>query len=324
MIDNINRKIIFSLHRDGRASNVKLAQELGINVATVAKRIDAMLREELITIRALKNSFKMGYRLNAFIALDVDLKKVKVICEKLVDSPRTSSVQTCFGRFDIILIVDLSSWEMLLDFIKEDISRIEGINQVEINLISEVKKRGYVAFADDAATNNNAPVQLDEINRRLIEELEKNGRLGYVDLAKKLGIGSATVSRRMSFLTRENIIKIMAIPSYSKLGFPANAFMTVHAERSKVDDICAELYSCPEVHTIMTLVDSFNIIVGAHFPTPEMLYDFILEKIAYIDGVLNIETLIRAELRKTNYVPDISLLPELRKTNYVPDMKMET
>jgi Lrp/AsnC family transcriptional regulator for asnA, asnC and gidA len=308
MIDNISREIIFSLHRDGRTSNVKLAQELGINVATVAKRIDALLRENLITIRAVQNPFKTGYRLNAFISLDVDLKKVKDVCEILVDSPRTSAVLTCFGRFDIILIVDLASWEMLLDFVQEDISQVEGINQVEINLISEVKKRSYGAFADYAATKNNATVQLDEINQRLIEELEKNGRLGYADLAEKLGVSAATISRRVSFLTRENIIKIMAIPNMSKLGFPANAFMNVHAERSKVNDICAELYSYPEVHTVMTLIDSFNIIVGAHFPAPEIMYDFILEKIAYIDGVLNIETLVRAELRKTNYVPDIALM----------------
>lgn len=307
MIDNISREIIFALRRDGRASNVKLAQELGINVATVAKRIDALLREDLITIRAVQNPFKTGYRLNAFISLDVDLKKVRDVCEILVDNPRTSAVLTCFGRFDIILIVDLTSWEMLLEFLQEDISQVEGINQVEINLISEVKKRSYGVFADNAAKNNNVAVQLDEINQRLIEELERNGRLGYFDLAEKLGVSAATISRRVSFLTRENYIKIMAIPNMSKLGFPVNAFMTVHADRSKVNDICAELYSYPEVHTIMTLIDNYNIIVGAHFPTPEMLYDFILNKIAYVDGVLNIETVIRAELRKTNYVPDIAL-----------------
>lgn len=304
MIDNINRKIISSLRRDGRTSNVELAQELGINEATVAKRINKMLQEKLITIRAVKNPFRMGYRVNAFIALKVELKKVKVICEKLVSNSNITALLTCFGRFDIILIVDLRSWEMLLDFVKEDISQIEGINEVEISLISEIKKRSYGAFADDVATNN-TPVQLDEINQRLIEELEKNGRSGYADLAKKLGISSATVSRRVSFLTRENIIKIMAMPNPSKLGLPANAFMTLHTDRSKVDDICTELSSYPQVHTIMTLIDSFNIIVGVHFPTPEMLYDFILEKIACIDGVLDTETLIRAELKKTNYVPDI-------------------
>lgn len=96
----------------------------------------------------------------------------------------------------------------------------------------------------------------------------------------------------------------MALPNPSKFGFHTNAFITLHADRSKVNDICAELSSYPEVHTVMTLINSFDIIIGIHFPTPEQLYDFILKKIAYIDGVLNIETLIRAELQKSIYIPD--------------------
>jgi len=304
MIDNINSKIISALRRDGRTSNVKLAQELGVNTATIAKRIEAMLQENLIIIRAVPNPFKRGYQVHAFITLKVDLKQVESICAKLVDHPNISAVLTTFGRFDIIVIVDSYNWEILMDFVKEDISRIEGISGIEIRFISEIKKRSYSAFTDDVATNN-VPAEIDEINRRLIEELGKNGRLSYVNLATKLGISLATVSRRVSFLLRENIIKIMAIPNPSKLGFPANAFMTLHADRSKVNDICAELSNYPEVHTIMTLINGFDIIVGIHFPTPEMLYDFVLEKIAHLEGVLDNETLIRAELKKSIYIPDI-------------------
>ena len=304
MIDNINRNIISVLRGEGRTSNVKLAKELGINAATVAKRIEAMLREELIVIRAVPNPFKRGYQVHAFVTLKVDLPKVESICAKLVDNPNINAVVTTFGRFDVIILVDSYNWDELVAFIEEEISRIGGINEIGISFISEIKKRSYGAFANDAAINN-VPVQFDEIDRRLIEELGKNGRLGYVDLAKKLGISPATVSRRVSFLLRENIIKIMAVLNPSKLGLPAHAFITLHVERSNINDICDELASFTEVHTIMTLINSHDIIIGVHFPTPEMLYNFILEKIAYMDGVLNIETLIRAELKKSNYIPDI-------------------
>ncbi|MFH1646321.1 MAG: Lrp/AsnC family transcriptional regulator, partial [Chloroflexota bacterium] len=164
--------------------------------------------------------------------------------------------------------------------------------------------RNFGVFADDATTTNE-PAQLDDIDQKVIEELGKDGRLAYADLSKKLGISSATVSRRVAFLLRENIIKIMAIPNPSKLGYPANSFITLRTDRSKVNDICAELSMYREVHLVMTLMNSFDIIVGIHFPTPEVLYDFILKKIAFMDGVLDIETIMRAEIKKSTYVPDV-------------------
>lgn len=303
MMNDINWKILYALRRDGCITNTKLARDLGINAATVSKRIDAMLRENLFAIRGVPNPYKIGHRVHAFITLDIDLKKVKSVCAKLVDNPNVSTLLTTFGRFDLILIVDFSNSEMLLDFVKKEISQIEGINEINFNFVSEIKKRSYSDFANDAATNNEI-AQLDEIDQRLIQELEKNGRADYSDLAKKLGTSSATVSRRISFLLRKNIIKIMAIPNPSRLGFNTSAYITLHADSTKVNDICSELSHYREVHTIMTLINNVDIIVGVHFPTSEVLYDFILEKIAYLEGVLDIETIIRAEVNKTLYVPD--------------------
>ena len=43
----------------------------------------------------------------------------------------------------------------------------------------------------------------------------------------------------------------------------------------------------------MELMNGFDVIFGVHFPNPDMLFDFIKNKIAKLDGVINIETLIR-------------------------------
>ena len=79
MIDNINRRIIDALKSDGRYSYAGLAKELGLNVATVARRIDRMLQEDVITIKAVLNPFKIGYNAQAVITLDIELTKVEQI-----------------------------------------------------------------------------------------------------------------------------------------------------------------------------------------------------------------------------------------------------
>ncbi|MFC1910241.1 Lrp/AsnC family transcriptional regulator [Chloroflexota bacterium] len=303
MLDGLDKRILLALRKDGLVTNIALARELGINAVTVAKRIDRMLHENIFVIRAVPNPYKMGYRVNAFIALDVDLKHVNSICGKLVEYPNVSSVLTTFGRFDIIIILDSCNWEMLLAFIKEEISQIAGIKRIRINFVSEIKKRSYSIFENHKSADDEN-VQIDEIDRRIVEELEKNGKVAYHELARNLKISSATVSRRIASLLRNKAIKIVALPNPANLGFNINSVITLSADASKVNDICSELAGYPEVHTIMTLINNFEIILGVHFPTSKMLHDFVLEKIAHIDGVLNVETLIRAELKKSYYIPE--------------------
>ena len=54
MIDNIDWKIIIALSRDGRYSYARLARELDINIVTLTKRVNIMLEEGVISIRAIR------------------------------------------------------------------------------------------------------------------------------------------------------------------------------------------------------------------------------------------------------------------------------
>jgi DNA-binding Lrp family transcriptional regulator len=299
MIDNINRQIIAALKSDGRYSYAGLAKLLGINVATVAKRIDKMLQEDVISIRAVLNPFKLGYNAHALITLDIDLTKVDQICTQFVNNHNISLVVTTFGRFDVILLADFSTWEMLQTYITKELPKVEGIIKIDAFPIIENKKIYNPLFKYDS--NMSKAVSIDEIDQAIIEELERNGRSSYAELASKLGISLATVSRRVARLIKEDIIKISAIRNPSKLGYLANAYIVLRADLNKVGAICAELSVYPKVHLIMTLMSGFEILVGIHLQNPEMLYRFILEEIAKIDGVSNIETFICAEIRKRSY-----------------------
>jgi DNA-binding Lrp family transcriptional regulator len=299
MIDNINRKIIAALKINGRYSYTGLAKDLGINVATVTKRIDKMIQEDVISIRAVLNPFKLGYNAHALIAVDVDLTKVDQVCSQFVNNHNISLVVATFGRFDVIFLADYPTWEMLQDYITKELPKVVGINKIDAFPIIENKKIFNPLFKHD--TGISKPASIDQTDQTIIEELEKNGRLNYAELAAELEISVATVSRRVARLQEEEIIKISAIRNPAKLGYLANAYIVIRADLNKVNDICAELGGYPEVHLIMTLMSGFEILLGIHLQSPEKLYKFILEKIAKIEGVSNIETFICAEIKKRSY-----------------------
>jgi DNA-binding Lrp family transcriptional regulator len=292
MIDNINLKLIFELYHDGRLSNVKLAKKLGINVLTVARRIRELVNEGVITIKAMPNPIKMGYKTGAFVGLDVDLKKIDSVCTQLVENTNVNLVTTCFGRFDVILIAYSRNMETMQYFIREELSKIRGINQIEPYFILGSERRDQF-ITNTSRIGEEALISLDNIDRQLIIELIRNGRPNYSDLAKKLGISTSTVSRRITFLIKENIIWLRAVPNYAKLDYWANAFIVLRVELGKADKICEQLWSNQEVHLVERLMNGYDILFGVSSANPKTLYDFFITRIANIDGLLNSETFIR-------------------------------
>jgi len=291
MLDEINTKIQLELFKDGRLSNAELALKLGINAVTVAKRVHTMIEKGTIRISAIPNPFKMGHNFGAFIGLDVDLTRVKTVCSQLTSNHNVNLVVTCFGRFDVLLIVYFHERKMLESFIGEELHQIEGVNRIETYLISETKKQYQGIFKNNS--NTSELTQIDETDQELIRELMQNGRVRHADLAIKLGIDTSTVSRRITSLLREDIIKIVAIPDPFKLGYSANAIILINAEVAKVEQICSQLYNYPEVRLIMKLMNGYEILISVHFPNSEILYEFIKSNIAILDGVINTETFIR-------------------------------
>lgn len=299
MIDTIDREIITALRINGLASNIDLAKKFSVYTSTVAKRIERLLDNQIIAIQAIPNPFKLGYKANAFVTLDVDILKVKNICDTLSTFPNITTVATCFGRYDIYLMVSYPDWELLNRFVKEELPRIDGIQRVDTILISEILKRYQGIFNDKSYEN--IPITLSEIDRRLLEELMKDGRARYADLASKLDVSMSTVSRRIASLLKENIIRIIAIPNPSKLGFRANANILLTVEPEKSNSISRQLANFQSIYMVLNFMDGYSILAGVNFPYPEMLYEFLVEKVAKIEGVKDIETVFRAQIIKATY-----------------------
>jgi DNA-binding Lrp family transcriptional regulator len=294
MIDKTSLKIVGELCHDGRTNNIELAQKLGVSVLTVAKKINYMIEEGIITIKAMPNPIKMGYQAKAFIGLYVDINKIETICSHLIKDNRVNTVTICFGRFNILLIVFSRDWENLEYFVKQELPLIDGIRRIGTYLIMDDTKWNSSTFSNDSAESK--PISIDKIDQKLIKELIINGRPNYTDLSKKLGISKPTISRRISSLIKENTIKIVAVPNLAKLGYLANAFILLRVDLVKLNTICKQLSGHSEVFLVSRVLNDFEILVGVYTANVDELYDSLRNKIESIDGILEAEVFIHVNL----------------------------
>jgi len=300
-LDKINRQILIALEKDGRCSFAKLSKNLKLKVSTISKRVNYFLENDIISIKAVPNPHRIGYKVMVFITLDVDIFKIRNVCDKLVENPNISSIVTTFGRFDILVFAEFLNLDDLYKLAREELPDIEGINKIDTFFISEIKKRYEKLFNPESLIDK--PLHISEMDEKLINELRKDGRANFTKLAKKYNTSSATISRRVSSLVMNGAIKITVVPNPTKLlGYSAVAYLRLQTELKKIGRISEELSYFREVYTVMTLMNSFNLLAIVVLPNLELLYKFIINEIASIDGVINVETLIRAELRKRTYL----------------------
>src|SRR5437764_13531294 len=67
--------------------------------------------------------------------------------------------------------------------------------------------------------NNSNKNSIDEIDQRIIEALQLDGRRPFTKLAAELGISEASVRQRVANLINTRVMQIVAITNPVKLGF---------------------------------------------------------------------------------------------------------
>lgn len=148
--DSVDREIISILQRDGRTPNAEIARQLEISEGTVRRRIDGLIADGVIKVTAVTDPFKVGLNTVVLIHLNVDPKKLKTVSERLVEMPEARYVSISTGEHDIMIEALFPSNHELLTFIRDRLSLIPGVTDIETNIQLEILKRSYEWHMPDA------------------------------------------------------------------------------------------------------------------------------------------------------------------------------
>jgi Lrp/AsnC family transcriptional regulator for asnA, asnC and gidA len=141
---------------------------------------------------------------------------------------------------------------------------------------------------------------LDDINKRIIEHLQRDGRMSYATLAKTIGLSEAAVRQRVQRLLDGGLMQIVAVTDPLTLGFARQAMVGVKVT-GDLRAVADELATIPEVDYVVICAGGYDLLVELVCTDDEHLLDVLNDKIRTVKGVAATETFMYLKLAKQTY-----------------------
>lgn len=138
-VDLLDRDILVALQRDGRQSNVALAQAFHLSPSAMLERVRRLEADGAIRgYRAIVDPAKLGITVHAVVNAQLREHSERCIAEFESAIKRVPGVRACYhvtGQFDMVLLLALRDLDHLAQLIRTDIARIPGVMKLETGII---------------------------------------------------------------------------------------------------------------------------------------------------------------------------------------------
>ncbi|WP_176594335.1 Lrp/AsnC family transcriptional regulator [Sphingobium sp. EM0848] len=139
-IDEIDRKIIGHLRRNGRSTNQQIAESLDLTAATVSGRIRRMEQSDKLNVVAVSDFAAHGLDVLIQMAIEVDGRAASDVADELATLPEVFAVFLVTGRHNIDLLLALREYGDLPNLMIDKLSKIRGVRTMRPSIVLDVIK----------------------------------------------------------------------------------------------------------------------------------------------------------------------------------------
>jgi len=135
--------------------------------------------------------------------------------------------------------------------------------------------------------------ELDEIDRRILRELESDGRLSGRALAERVTISRANAYARFERLVADGVITgFTARVDPLKVGLTTSAYVAMTVRQNTWRDLQVQLRAIPEVRHMALMGGEFDVMLLVRAADNNALRRVVLEQLQTIPGVLSTKTFL--------------------------------
>jgi len=141
---------------------------------------------------------------------------------------------------------------------------------------------------------------LDDANRAIIEELQRDGRRSYSAIAAAVGLSEAAVRQRVQRLRESGVIQIVAVTDPKQVGFARQALVGIRVD-GDVRLLAEKLAAVPEIDYVVICAGGFDLLIELVCEDDAHLLELLNSTIRTLPGVHQAETFVYLDLIKQTY-----------------------
>ncbi|HEX9044726.1 MAG TPA: Lrp/AsnC family transcriptional regulator [Candidatus Limnocylindrales bacterium] len=158
-----------------------------------------------------------------------------------------------------------------------------------------------MAQTHERAVGARSADEVTELDKRIIEHLQQDGRKPFTQIAADLGVSEAAVRARTNRLVERGIVQVVGVTDPLKLGFRQMAMIGVRCEKAALSEVAERIAGFPEVDYVVITAGTYDIVMEAVFEDNGGLLAFLDGKLRALEGVRDTETFVYLRMVKQSY-----------------------
>jgi Lrp/AsnC family transcriptional regulator, leucine-responsive regulatory protein len=290
-LDKIDKKIMIIISENPRISYTDLGKLIGLTKNTAKYRLDKLMGNVIWKIMPVVNYQKLlMHPYDVFFKCSLTLAKKKEFEKYISKHKNVLWATSLFGRWDYyieFLCKDVFEFDEVVQDVVKHMGNVEeykthlSTDRLKIKpLLSEITEGVDFKYEFKWPKLNFKPDKIDDLDRKILHTLCKNGRMHYYEVAERLKVSLPTIINRINRMINENIImKFVPIMWYYKLGYTRNFIVLKMRNYSLADKEKLRKWFEADVHTKLALraANTNEILTFVCFKTNTDLENYISE-----------------------------------------------
>ncbi|WKX71628.1 Lrp/AsnC family transcriptional regulator [Streptomyces sp. XD-27] len=303
--DELDRQLVHALQLDGRAPFSRIAEVLGVSDQTVARRYTRLRTSGAIRVFGLTEPARLG-EVVWLVRVECEPDAAASVAEALARRPDTSWVTLLSGGTEIVAVTRAAGDEDSNALLLRALPRTRQVVSVTAHLLLHtffggrhglVNKSGALTerqaallAAPDLAPGAAPAGPLTDQDRRMLEELARDGRARPAELAASTGWSQTTVRRRLAELAADGTLYFDVDYDHRVFGLGITAMLWLSVAPPELAATGEALARHPEVGFVCATTGPHNLLACVVCADVPALYTYLTTRVAALGAVRQMET----------------------------------
>lgn len=131
-------------------------------------------------------------------------------------------------------------------------------------------------------------MELDDLDVKILNILQKDARTSFKKIAEELGISTPTVRSRINSLVDLGIIKRFTTIIADQLIGGVTSIILIDADPSRLEEISKDMSALPEVREVYHTAGDFELAAKLYLNDMDALEEFLSKKLGKVEGIKKI------------------------------------